>query len=69
MFIKKILIDLDGVLNQYGNEKYDENSIPALKDGAKEFLEKLKEWWNIKLGKCLRKWRKKKIDGKQEKLR
>lgn len=41
MFIRKILIDLDGVLNQYGNEKYDENSIPALKDGAKEFLEKL----------------------------
>ena len=38
---KKILIDLDGVLNKYGKEKYDENYIPEIKDGAKEFIEKL----------------------------
>ena len=41
MLKKKILIDLDGVLNQYGKEKYDENYIPEIKEGAKEFLEKL----------------------------
>ena len=41
MFKKKILIDLDGVLNQYGKEKFDENFIPPIKNGAKEFLEKL----------------------------
>ena len=40
-FKKKILIDLDGVLNQYGKEKFDENYIPPIKNGAKEFLEKL----------------------------
>ena len=38
-FTKKLLIDLDGVLNQY--TKYDENHIPEMKEGAKEFLEKL----------------------------
>ena len=38
---KKILIDLDGVLNEYGKNKYDENYIPEIKDGAAEFLEKL----------------------------
>ena len=41
MSIKKILIDLDGVLNQYGNEKFDENYIPPIKEGAKEFIEEL----------------------------
>ena len=40
---KKILIDLDGVLNEYGKEKYDENYIPEIKEGAKEFLEKLSD--------------------------
>jgi len=39
MFKKKILIDLDGVLNQY--EKFDENYIPPIKDGAREFIENL----------------------------
>ena len=38
---KKILIDLDGVLNEYGKENYDENYIPEIKSGAVEFLEKL----------------------------
>lgn len=41
MFKKKFLIDLDGVLNIYGNEKFDENFIPDIKEGAKEFLEEL----------------------------
>ena len=40
-FKKKILIDLDGVLNQYGKDKYDENKIPIIKEGAEEFVEKL----------------------------
>ena len=38
-FKKKILIDLDGVLNQY--EKFDENFIPPIRDGAREFIENL----------------------------
>ena len=38
---KKILIDLDGVLNQYGDRAFDENNIPKIKQGAKEFLEEL----------------------------
>ena len=38
---KKILIDLDGVLNEYGKEPYDENSIPKIKEGAKEFIKEL----------------------------
>lgn len=41
MYTKKILIDLDGVLNEYGREKFDENYIPEIKIGAREFLEKL----------------------------
>ena len=38
---KRILIDLDGVLNEYGKEKYDEDYIPEIKNGAKEFVENL----------------------------
>ena len=41
MFTKKILIDLDGVLNEYGYEKYNENHIPPIKNGAYDFIEKL----------------------------
>lgn len=37
---KTIAIDLDSVLNNY-NGKFDENSIPEIKQGAKEFLEEL----------------------------
>jgi phosphoglycolate phosphatase-like HAD superfamily hydrolase len=33
------MIDLDGVLNNYS--KYEENNIPDIKQGAKEFLEQL----------------------------
>lgn len=39
-FKKTILIDLDEVLNTYSG-KYNENFIPPIKDGAKDFLQKL----------------------------
>ena len=39
MYLKTVLIDLDGVLNNY--KKYEENYIPEIKEGALEFLEKL----------------------------
>lgn len=35
-----ILIDLDGVLNEYKGD-YDENFIPEIKQGAKDFLKTL----------------------------
>ena len=41
MYKKKILIDLDGVLNNYGKEKFDEKFIPEIKSGAKNFIEKI----------------------------
>ena len=45
---KKILVDLDGVLNEYkGN--YEENVLPKLKQGAKEFLLKLTEKYELYL--------------------
>ncbi len=37
---KTILIDLDGVLNEYKG-KFDPNRIPRIKKGAKEFIQKL----------------------------
>ena len=39
-FRKKILIDLNGVLNDYNGE-FDENKLPKIKEGAKEFLSEL----------------------------
>jgi len=47
MHIKTILIDLDGVMNNY--TKYEENFIPDIKDGAKEFLEKLSKKYELVL--------------------
>ena len=41
MYKKKILIDLDGVLNEYGKEPYDENNIPDIKEGAIDFIKEL----------------------------
>lgn len=41
MYKKRILIDLDGVLNDYGTEPFDENHIPKIKEGAREFVEVL----------------------------
>ncbi len=38
MYKKTLLIDLDGVLNQYDGS-FDAKLIPAVKDGAKVFLE------------------------------
>ena len=49
MFRKKILIDLDGVLNEYGKEKFDENYIPEIKEGAKEFVEELNKEFDLYL--------------------
>lgn len=46
---KKILIDLDGVLNQYGKDKYDEKNIPDIKDGAKEFVKELSNYGELYL--------------------
>lgn len=48
-FVKKILIDLDGVLNEYGKEKFDENHIPSIKTGAKEFLKEISKNYEIYL--------------------
>ena len=39
MYKRTIMIDLDGVLDNY--LEYDENTIPEIKTGAKEFVEKL----------------------------
>ncbi len=44
---KTLMIDLDGVLNNY--TKYDENYIPNIKQGAKEFLEKLSDKYELVL--------------------
>ena len=47
-FKKTILIDLDGVLNEYTGS-YDKNYIPPIKAGAKNFLELLSKSYEIKL--------------------
>ena len=47
-FKKTILIDLDGVLNEYKG-KFDKDFIPPIKLGAKEFLEKLAIEFDLKL--------------------
>lgn len=41
--MKKILIDLDGVLNNYGKEKFDEFKMPTIKRGAKKFIKELSQ--------------------------
>jgi hypothetical protein len=41
-FRKKILIDFDGVLNDYDGN-FNKNELPKIKEGAKEFIEKLNE--------------------------
>ncbi len=45
---KTILMDLDGVLNDYDGV-YDENHIPNIRKGAKEFIKKLYLKYEIKL--------------------
>ncbi len=45
---KTISIDLDGVLNMY-NGHFNENEIPEIRDGAKEFLKELSKDYNIEI--------------------
>ena len=47
-FKKTILIDLDGVLNRYEG-KFDEQTIPPIKEGAFEFIEQLANNFELKL--------------------
>ena len=42
-----ISIDLDGVLNNY--QKYDENEIPSIKQGAEEFIKELSKSYELVL--------------------
>ncbi len=42
------LIDLDGVLNNYCGD-YSRNKIPTVRNGAKEFLEKISEDYVIEI--------------------
>ena len=48
MHKKIIMIDLDGVLNEYAGN-FDKDYIPPLKDGAEEFLKKLSQNYEIKI--------------------
>ncbi len=43
---KTIAIDLDGVLDDYDG-KYDENNIPKIKMGAKDFIIELSKNYNL----------------------
>ena len=43
---KTIMIDLDGVLDNY-NGNYIEDTIPDIKSGAKEFIEKLSKDYEL----------------------
>ena len=45
MYKKTIMIDLDGVLNNY--TKYEENYIPDIKQGAREFVQILSENYEL----------------------
>lgn len=46
--MKTLLIDLDGVINNYSGN-FDPKKIPDIKDGAKEFLENLSKEYEIKI--------------------
>ena len=45
---KKLLIDLDGVLNKYCGE-YKEDYIPPILSGTKDFLEKVSKKYEVKI--------------------
>lgn len=45
---KTILVDMDGVLNEY-NGKFDELYIPQIRNGAKNFLKELSKKFIIKI--------------------
>jgi len=47
-FKKTLMIDLDGVLNQYtGN--YNKDFIPPIREGAKDFLISLQDKYEVKI--------------------
>lgn len=46
---KDILIDLDGVLNEYRNTPFNKDYIPPLKKGAEQFLKDLNKTGNLYL--------------------
>lgn len=49
IFKKTLLIDLDGVLNEYSGN-FDKNKIPQIKEGAYDFIERLyKKNYDIKI--------------------
>ena len=48
MHKKILMIDLDGVLNEYAGN-FDKNVMPECKKGAEEFLEKLSQNYEIKI--------------------
>ena len=48
---KTVLIDLDGVLNDY-NGSYNDDFIPPIRAGAKEFLANLSKNYKVKLFTC-----------------
>lgn len=57
---KTIAIDLDGVLDEYYG-KYDKNSIPKIKEGAKDFVIELSKDYKLVLfttrnSKTAKKW-------------
>ena len=45
---KTIMIDLDGVLNQYNGE-YDKNYIPPINENANNFIKELARKYEVKL--------------------
>ena len=46
---RKILIDLDGVLNEYGKEAFNKDYIPNIKIGAKTFVRELSKLGSLYL--------------------
>lgn len=45
---QSLLVDLDGVINTYAG-KYKEGEIPAPREGAEKFLQKLSEHFNVEV--------------------
>lgn len=46
---KVILVDLDGVLNNYGSRPFNPMKIPGIKQGARSFLRKLNKNYDVVL--------------------
>ena len=47
--MKRILIDLDEVLNEYGKNKFDEDFIPNIQIGAVDFIKELNKFAELYL--------------------